>query len=291
MKYKNTGAVVILYFPDNDLVSVLIDKLLNDVGIVYLIDNTPHVINDFFVGVSKRKEGTLIYLPLNKNLGIAEALNIGIKKVLYKSFKEFVILFDQDSIPDSDMIGNLLDAHTKIYNMGINIAAVGPLAINRDTNKAYKPRVFKGKYISNNIIEKREIISSGSLIHRSAIEAVGYMDSEMFIDGVDFEWCWRASNKGYNSFLCEESLLEHKLGEFDRKFMGFNIAIPSPIRCFYQYRNYLKLLRINYVPLSWKLINFFKYLVKLFYYPIFLKEKSMYVNNIYNGIRAGFKGN
>jgi rhamnosyltransferase len=201
---------------------------------------------------------------------------------------EYVMLLDQDSEPDNDMIPHLMKAHELLREHKVSVSAVGPLAINKDTNKAYKDRELSKDYIRDAIVQKTDIMSSGSVVSKKAFLDIGLMETALFIDGVDSEWCWRGNAKGYRCFVNEQALLQHKLGEGDTKFLWFRFATPPPIRCFYQYRNFLILIRRPYTPLSWKVLNFVKYIVKMGYYPLILRNRKAYMKNIFNGIRAGF---
>ncbi|PTS92515.1 glycosyltransferase, partial [Pedobacter sp. HMWF019] len=273
MIFESLGAVVVLYYPDVSLIILNIEKISKQVGNIYIIDNTPDVeytqIIDFF---SESK--SVHYLPLKENKGIAEAQNIGIRKVFESEGTQFVLLLDQDSVPDEYMIENLMDSFHLLHKMNeFKISAVGALTINRDTNTVYKDRELKKNYISGHLVKKTEVMSSGSLISRAAINEIGLLESSLFIDGVDHEWCWRGNNMGYTCFINEKALLLHKLGEGDKKIFGLTIAISPPMRCFYQFRNFLILIKRPYVPFNWKLVNFIKYFIKILYYPIFISPR------------------
>ena len=115
------------------------------------------------------------------------------------------------------------------------------------------------------------------------------MDDGLFIDGVDHEWCWRGRRDGYRFFIDEHTPLSHKLGEGDRYFIFRKVAIPTPFRTYYQFRNYFKLLKRSYVPIYWKCSNGFKYLIKMFYFPFFVAPRKEYLKNIFRGIKDGIK--
>jgi rhamnosyltransferase len=117
---------------------------------------------------------------------------------------------------------------------------------------------------------------------------VGGFDESLFIDGVDHEWCWRAWHKSqWRSFVVEDAKINHQLGEGDKKVASRSIAIASPFRMYYQFRNYLWLCRRDYVPGYWKKKNGVKYLVKLFYFPICIAPRAMYLKHIIHGVIRG----
>lgn len=131
-------------------------------------------------------------------------------------------------------------------------------------------------------------MSSISLIPCKAFSIVGGFDESLFIDGVDNEWCWRAWHKcGLRSFIVEDAEISHMLGEGDRNFFFKKVAIASSARVYYQFRNYLWLCRRDYVPKFWKKKNGIKYLVKLFYFPICVAPRAMYLRRIVHGVIDG----
>ncbi len=289
MKFENIGVVIVLYYPDVPLLLSNVQRLTGYVGSIYLVDNTPGNDNRELSGKMASLPG-LYYIPLFANLGIAEGQNRGVQKVFEDKSKEFVLLLDQDSEIDGTVVEELISGYSLLKSNGIDkIATIGPSPVNKDSNKVYKDRDLSKKYVSQSIVRKSEIMSSGSLIPRQAWEDIGTMESALFIDGVDSEWCWRGARKGYTSFINEAAVLRHKLGVGDTKFLGLRFATPPPIRCFYQYRNYLILARRSYVPMSWKILNLVKYLVKFAYYPLFLKDGKAYFLQMTNGIRAGLR--
>lgn len=134
------------------------------------------------------------------NIGIAAAQNYGINYAVEHNYN-YLFYLDQDSIVPEDIISKLLFQYRFLLSNSIIVGAVGPRAFNRCENKEYKGSVKKGKKINNEITEVSELISSASLIAVSNFEKTGLMDEELFIDGVDHEWCWRASSRMNGRFL------------------------------------------------------------------------------------------
>jgi rhamnosyltransferase len=118
------------------------------------------------------------------------------------------------------------------------------------------------------------------------------LDDSLFIDGVDHEWCWRASFKlQLRFFIIESVILSHMLGEGDRHFLIRKVAIPTPFRTYFQFRNYFKLVKRNYVPIYWKFSNGFKYIIKYFYFSLMVKPRMEYFKMINKGIIDGLRNN
>lgn len=276
------GCVLVLYNPNENILKKTIRSVEDQVDVIFVSDNTP---SPYFV--AENYSPKIVYQRMNGNVGIAAAQNVGVRYFQERGF-DFVFYLDQDSIVQENMVASLVANYNKLLAMNIKVGAVGPRPVNRQSNKKYVGSVKKGVAIQDSITEVTELISSASLIPVGVFRTAGLMDETLFIDGVDHEWCWRAHKQGqYRFFICEDVLLSHQLGEGDRFFVVRKVAIPTPFRTYYQYRNYFLLIRREYVPMYWKLSNGFKYFIKIFYYPIFIAPRNKYFVNIWKGIYAG----
>lgn len=286
------GAIIVLYNPNMKELGLSIEMLLPQVDMVCLVDNS-QVDNSHLIS----RDDKVKYIPLLENVGIAKAQNVGISYLRENQF-DFALFSDQDSRVSEGLVSILEDAYLSLESNGEFVGVVGTKAINKLTNKAYPP---KSKIIEQRIIKSMEggsikvtecysVISSVSLISLRVLNTVGGFDEELFIDGVDHEWCWRAwHNNGLRSYVVEDAILYHQFGEGDRSLIGKDVEIASYRRMYFQYRNYLWLCRRSYVPRYWKRKNGIKYIVKMFYFPIFVKPRMKYLVNIAKGIKDGFK--
>ena len=289
MKKDAVAAIIVLYNPNWDLLSRVINASSLQCDKIIAIDNSPQNNVDKFDSLFKNLKN-VSYLALLNNYGIAYAQNRGLEIVKNEDY-EFVVFFDQDSEPETGMIQVLKEDIKFLQSNSYKVATIGPLPSNSQTNEIYQPRIFKNKKInigSKDFYKTKQIISSGGLMSVSVFDKVGGFSEELFIDGVDHEWCWRAKKYGLDTYLSTRTKLIHNLGEGDEKLLGIHIATTSPFRLYYQYRNYIILVFRSYVPLYWKLNNLIKYSVKLVYYPIKHKDLKI-VKNIFRGINDGFK--
>jgi rhamnosyltransferase len=291
MKLKNVVAVIILYNPEENCLKNSILSLIEQVDKIVLVDNSTDNTNiNNFLETNNYKN--ILYLPQGSNLGVAKAQNIGIRYAISRGY-EYCLIMDQDSVPDSKMVFQLMEDFILLIKRKINIGVIGPIPINKNTQKEYSPRLKKYSLFLNeinHILKVDELISSGSLIKTDCFVKIGLMDENLFIDGVDHEWCWRSKKHGYYCAMSKKAKLVHMLGEGDKKILGIRVAISSPFRIYYQYRNFFYLIKRSYVPLYWKLNNTFKYSIKFFYYPIFIFPRLKYLMNIIKGIFDGIKG-
>lgn len=274
--------VLVLYNPDYKITSRVIESILPQVDTLFIADNSP-IVNRDKLPYSHQ----IVYKKMPGNVGIAAAQNAGIKFGINNNYK-YLFFLDQDSICPDNIVESLISQYNQLKKGGYRIGAIGPRAINRSTGKQYRGLIKPGKMINAEISEVTELISSASLVELSMFDKVGLMDAQLFIDGVDHEWCWRATYKmGCRFFIVETVLLSHQLGEGDRFLLWKRVAIPTPFRTYYQFRNYLILCNRSYVPIYWKIINGIKYIVKAFYYPACIAPRLQYVKNILHGVRDG----
>ena len=173
------------------------------------------------------------------------------------------------------------------------MGGVGSTAYNRETGSPYPLYSNYVRRISEDqVTEVTFLMNSVSLIPTSLFQQVGLMDEELFIDGIDSEWCWRGAHRQGLRFFLDDSLhIMHQLGLGTRIIGGKERAMTPPGRFYYQYRNFLWLCRRNYVPRKWLVENGRKYMAKAIYYPIMVAPRWSYVKNICRGLIAGIKSN
>lgn len=137
------------------------------------------------------------------NLGIAAALNIGVRWARSQGFR-FVALFDQDSTLSDGFIASMLRAYETDPRRE-SIAVVTPKHLELETG-AWDPPAFAedGSPLT--------AITSGSLMPVGIFDRCGWFEEDLIIDRVDDEYCLRARSMGYRIVLCEDAFLHHSVG-------------------------------------------------------------------------------
>lgn len=272
------GVIIILYDCDTIKISA---KILPQNTILIIVDNTPN--QDL-----KLQEKNIFYIPLYNNYGIAEAQNKGINFAIQQKCSH-IIFFDQDSSVGNTFIKDIFDEYNRINLIYPNLFLLGPTTCNGRTREEYKSTIHPDHQTEYDFIPRREIISSGSCVSTEKIKQVGLLDSKLFIDFVDFEWCWRANAKKYISGITPHVKLTHFIGQTEYKILNQLVIISSPIRYFYQTRNYLWLLKRSYVPIQWKINNGIKRIIHILSFPFKTPTWKQIYKNIYKGFLAGIK--
>lgn len=295
-----TVAITVTYNPDLDILQEQIQSLNKQCRTLF-IDNHSCAGLDSVVNLCETHRNTEL-LTLDSNTGISNAQNIGIQHIRdnYPDV-DFVLLLDHDSVPSEDMVKNLEGFHTSLTNNGKQPAAVGPHLLDPRDGKHLGFHILQYKFIYKKIVpelsspplECQGINSSGSLLSIQAIDNVGLLDSTLFIDHGETEWCYRAMSKGYSIYGIPSVVMEHHMGDeicnywlFGKKRMPYR----SPLRHYYIIRNSILLQKRSYIPLHWKSMNILKICFTYFYFTLLSKERSEHRNYILQGIRDGLQG-
>ncbi|MCS6175145.1 glycosyltransferase family 2 protein [Shewanella baltica] len=279
--------VIVLFNPCETFLISNLKKIIDSpiVGNVFYIDNsnsTSTLFNQFNEKVK--------YVPLKENYGIAKAQNVGLKMSLSSNNSDVVVMFDQDSILTSQLLESLYSDYCNLSSLvGCKLAAMGPNIIDSFSGKEDSVlfSFSKKQNIHSDYEIKREIIASGKVINKKALLDVGFMEEELFIDGVDHEWCWRASSKGYQVYISKYNSMVHTVGDARKKIGPLTLRVSSPIRMYYQYRNYFALVSRGYVPFYWKLRNLVGYFMKFIVFGFLVKDSKVRRRYMLIGLKDG----
>jgi rhamnosyltransferase len=289
-------AIVITYNPNLNVLRKVIESLSCQVGNVTIVDNGSTIkFGEWSDGIGIN----LSMIALEKNRGIGFAQNVGIKDAQNRG-DEFVLLMDQDSIPDSHMCDELLKTYYDLtFLQHEKVSAVGPTtkdSVNGSFHHHSRLTLFglqrnpckkdKHAVISDNLI------ASGSLINLSLLQEIGLMDEGLFIDRVDTEWLLRARSMGYQSWGCCRAFMSHSLGEHRMRIWLFrwrNIAFHKPFRYYYIYRNSSLLIKRKYIPTCWKIDELLRLLKIAVFMLIFHRDRFYVFKMMARGIADGLR--
>lgn len=280
------SAIVVLFHPNKDKVLELINCLCGQVDFVIVVDNTP-IKNDNSYGFEEYEK---IFLISNgENIGLAKAQNKGLSKAIDLG-ADYFILFDQDSSVQDDFCESLLATYKKLELVYNKIAAVGPCFLDIKTGHKSPAitlgllRLLKTPINDQEFYTKADyIISSGSLISYKSLKEIGLMKEELFIDFIDIEWGLRAKMKEYPSFISNNTIMYHSIGDKVFKIPVLNkfLNIHSDFRKYFIIRNAIYLIIYSNLSLNWKVMQLFKCFGYIVLYS--LSSKS-----IFNSLRISF---
>lgn len=290
-------AIIVSYFPQEKVLRRLISSVLLQVTHVVIVDNgSPTGTQDCTANMGGND---VHWILLGHNFGVAKAQNAGIEWARTQNATH-VIMLDQDSVPATCMVVNLLSVYQKLIEQGKSVAAVGPRFLDSDSGELSSFVRFGWMGLKqiecmkdNPYVEVDILLSSGLLISLSTLDEVGGMDESLFIDYVDTEWILRAKAKGYLSFGSCSAFMTHTLGENRRRlwFMRWrSLPIHKPFRFYYIFRNSVLLMRREHVNKAWRRCEFISLVRLAMMFGLFVAPRREYIRMLKLGVMHGLRG-
>jgi rhamnosyltransferase len=246
------AAVIVLFEPDDGLAEN-VDACRAEVDVVLAIDNTPRPNPSVAKLMAERG---VQYRPLNRNRGLAAALNVGCRWAQELGF-EWVLTLDQDSTVTPGMVSLLCECVEPGHNAQDQSRPYGSAASRPCQDLPEPGRVAIVAPIYQQVgglpvlkapgcLKIDESITSGSLTRLSALANLGWFREDLFIDRVDTEYCMRAQSHGWQILQRRDALLIHRMGHLRQVRCPVKCFVTDypPIRRYYMVRNVLELRRL-----------------------------------------------
>ena len=285
--YKNTCSIIVTYFPNMKEFEKILNQHKKNFRKIIIVNNSPDI------KLHHLKKLNKIYLINNKkNLGLAKALNIGIK-FAKKIGVKMVGLFDQDTYLNDNYSEKMFKNINQI-KLKNKIALYNCRYFNLITNRYGSMINFKFLRLIRKKPRKTDkysyveyVITSGSFIPINVFQYVGYMKNKFFIDYIDIEWCLKAKKKGYKIIIFQNIEIFQKLGQSKFRIFGNIYPIHTPQRMYYNFRNSILLYKSNYIDLNWKFVDGFRNIFRILFYILLKSPRIQYFKYISKGIYHG----
>lgn len=295
-------AVVVSYNPENDFINV-ISSLSNQPVDVIVIDNGSKTNTGLLSEIMEDPSSNINLVRLERNIGLANAQNVGIKTIMEKesNWDKYIFFFDQDTIVPHDYISKMTSAYKEYEEKNEN-DKLGILAPNyKDKNigdYAHYVKLTEKSYIdktfhSDKFLDVSIVISSGSMVKIDLIKDIGFFMGGYYIDQIDVEYCLRVLENGYSIIATSVAMLTHTIGDRKKKKLLFLTLKPnfhSAFRKYYIFRNgiiTLKQYKNKYPGLKKLMVKRFIHdLLGVIFFEDFKIEKFF---SIYKGVRDGIK--
>lgn len=238
----NISATVVTYNPNHDHIEN-IKKIALQFEKVFVVDNSEKY-NEF---INYLNVDNVFVIKNNTNLGIAAALNFGLKMAKDEGF-EFCATFDQDSTIDNDFRNKMEAKLIECLDLDEFTVILAPNFFDRNS-KSYAMFSKLTKWTCNNfrldssgegLVKSSFAITSGSFVCLELFNEIGNYKEEYFIDHVDSEFCLRAQGLGYSIYIAPNVILNHSIGERTKhRLLGVTIKANnhSPQRRYFIIRN------------------------------------------------------
>lgn len=237
-----------------------------------LVDNGSENIDD----IRTITEGTVL-IENPKNLGIAAALNQLFRQAQTLGC-EWIATLDQDSVIQPGML-EAFSHHISQSDLGI----ICPRIEDRRLGRQHTQSSSGTEYVTH-------AITAGNMVRIKAWEAVGGFTEALFIDGVDFDFCLKLREGGWQILRDNSVCLCQEIGHGRRIALPFHhqmsVLNHSPQRLYYIARNYLWIGRQHHQCLHWT----FEVAKRLFIVLCFEHNKWQKLRAMLKGIRHYHQG-
>jgi rhamnosyltransferase len=285
---KDVCAVLVTFHPDSELPTRL-GSITRQVGAVVMVDNGSA--DAELAMLRDSATDPAVELVLNsENLGLARALNIGMQHAAALGYS-WVLLLDQDSRVDGDMVKTLMAVHESFPDKE-HLAIIGSGFRERHRRS---PKAVKLESCGNEWDEVDTIITSGSLLSLRAFSHVGPFREDFFIDYVDTEYCGRARANGYRVVKTRRPLMSHSIGKPTQHrllWMKKWTSNHSADRRYYIARNHTVMVRESgrYPLGSWALVSFLGCMTAFKRITLYEQSKGSKIAAVFLGWWDGVQG-
>lgn len=222
-------AIIVTYNPEIGLLRKNIAALYTQVDHILVCDNASknaHEINKLL-----SEFPNITYIPNAENLGLPINYNRGIEFCVEEGY-DWLLTMDQDTIVPEDLI----EEYSNLF-FNEKIAIISPVFVDNNISSVEdeRQRLPDEKYTIVN-----DCISSASINRVSTLVELGGFDERMFIDFVDYDYCWNVTSHGYLIYRCNKVFITHQIGnEKWVRLLGHDTIAynHSPIRSYYYFRN------------------------------------------------------
>lgn len=220
-------AGIITYNPDISRLRENVETIYSQVDSLIVVDNGSSNCND--IQNLLESKPNVCYVFNSDNLGVAKALNIMAEKAIEMN-ADWLLTLDQDSV----VAKNMMEEYAK-YTTDTMVGIITCRYIDKNTEDIshFAPQ-------DNSIIPR--CITSGTYMNLNVWKQLGGFYEPLFIDQVDFDYCYTLREKGFKILRVGNTYLLHEIGKSKRVYLSGNYHIAfnhSPLRYYYMIRNML----------------------------------------------------
>jgi rhamnosyltransferase len=172
-----------------------VESALKTCSGVIVSDNTPNPTVEL-------DDPRVTVLRTGSNRGLAGALNAAV--AILPDDADTVLFLDQDSVLPLALVSSLA-----VHFEDARIGVVAPTPWDPEHGGAYERAARSGPALA----DRDGVMTSGMLVRRSCLNAVGRFREDFFVDWVDFDFCMRAKAKGFRVVQDTTVVLPHSLGD------------------------------------------------------------------------------
>lgn len=252
--------IVVCYNPDVKELYYNIDQYIDYVDNLIVWQNSPNIEKEFSLVASGNINEKITFMGKGVNQGIAYPLNIA-RKIILSENDKFTHLLTMDQ--DSTWV-NFEDYKLEIENKYLDAI--------------FSPNINNEIVSNQRFVEVKTCITSGAIFTKKVILEIGNFNEDYSVDCVDYDFCFKAKDKGYSIYKITSAKLNQIYGApIKSKLFIFQTNVYSSRRLFFIVRNHILLWKDypNHINVKFaKLIFLDMFLFKLI--KVLLIEKSKY---------------
>ena len=189
---------IVVYNPYDEIINKINGYV--DYGLfnrVYVYDNSSISYNEKFVQ-------EIIYDSNGSNDGLAVAYNKCIRYGLDNDY-DYVCFLDQDSFFEKSQVQKMQSYIEKNVLLLHDVALIGPWW---DKNNPEDNR--------EELVDQKYMINSGTFLNLKIVQEQNvFYDENIFIDGLDYDYCWTMHDIGKRVCMLPCVKMQHQVGEGD----------------------------------------------------------------------------
>ncbi len=191
-------------------------------------------------GNFESRDKRITIIKNKKNLGFAEGVNVGIKYALSNG-ADYVLLLNNDTLVEDNFLDRLIGFSEESMQVGI----VGPaIKFKKDGKVVYDiggkfNKVFGrtsheevSKVVSKTPRRVDYVSGCAMLIKKEIFDKIGLFDGRFFLYYEDVDFCIRARNKGFLTYVLPGIFIEHEL--------SISVGKVSPLAVYHQTKSGLQ---------------------------------------------------
>jgi len=205
-------AVVITWNPDLKRLNEAVAALRLQVRGITIVDNGS--LNGDEVTASFAADEAVDVMRLPDNFGIGAALNVGVDVALRES-PTWVLTMDQDTLVGAGAVDGILAELSTLDERSVEKCAIVALRPHPQPASIWLTRYADSLLVIRDLdgfVERRGVITSGNLVRADVAQQIRYNEA-LFIDQVDFDFCFSLRHRGYSVLQQKVVTMDHVLGE------------------------------------------------------------------------------
>lgn len=222
-------------------------------------DNTRRIIKKMMEHVDR-----IHLLQNNSNLGFSRACNFGIKHAFDVFRSKFILLLNQDTVIQENLLSELTLWHNKtgdgaycpkilikknhtIWWIGTKFLNTKDLFKHINLSVSYHAgKEMEDTFLIKQPVEIEAITGCVLFLPKKIIDEVGYFDEQFFMYAEDLDYSIRLRKKGYKMYIIPNTVVYHDVPLTDEALKYKNNVIKTLKRYYHHFKSSLMLLKKHY---------------------------------------------